>query len=281
MQLGYLHFEVRDPEGWHGFLTDMLGLQGRGRYRMDGHAWRFEITEGPADDLACVGWETTDLDAVVARVRGAGTAIEEVDPSARGVQRLFRYVDPAGVPSELYSGPELVSEPFESDLVPGGFVADELGLGHLVLTARDKAESVAFYTQLLGFKLSDHIITELYGHAVDLSFFHHNPRHHTVAFGGPQRRRLHHFMIQARSFDQVGMAYDRVIRGGHRIMQTLGRHPNDRMFSFYARTPSGFQVEFGWGGIEVDDDTWSPSTHDCVSEWGHHPPEVVFRRRDR
>ena len=36
-------------------------------------------------------------------------------------------------------------------------------------------------------------------------------------------------------------------------MQTLGRHPNDRMFSFYAKTPSGFQFEFGWGGREVDD----------------------------
>jgi hypothetical protein len=31
------------------------------------------------------------------------------------------------------------------------------------------------------------------------------------------------------------------------IAQTLGRHTNDRIVSFYARTPSGFEVEFGFG----------------------------------
>jgi hypothetical protein len=58
-------------------------------------------------------------------------------------------------------------------------------------------------------------------------------------------------------------------------MQTLGRHPNDRMFSFYARTPSGFQFELGWGGRQVDDATWTPTTYDHISEWGHHPPEFL------
>ena len=76
--------------------------------------------------------------------------------------------------------------------------------------------------------------------------------------------------------DEVGLAYDRALKSGLRIMQTLGRHPNDRMFSFYAQTPSRFQFEFGWGGREVDDETWSPTTYDHISEWGHHPPQVVY-----
>ncbi len=122
--------------------------------------------------------------------------------------------------------------------------------------------------------------TELYGFPVDLAFFHVNPRHHSLAFGGPQRKRLHHFMIEASSMDEVGLCYDRAIRAGVRIMQTLGRHPNDRMFSFYARTPSGFQFEFGWGGRTIDDATWTPTTYDRVSEWGHHPPQVIVGPRD-
>ena len=28
-------------------------------------------------------------------------------------------------------------------------------------------------------------------------------------------------------------------------------HPNDHMFSFYVRTPSGFSVEYGWGGLLI------------------------------
>ena len=49
--------------------------------------------------------------------------------------------------------------------------------------------------------------------------------------------------------DDVGLAFDRALRGGVRITQTLGRHPNDRMFSFYAKTPSGFHFELGWGAV--------------------------------
>ena len=37
---------------------------------------------------------------------------------------------------------------------------------------------------------------------------------------------------------------------------TLGRHTNDLMTSFYVRTPSGFEIEYGTGGLVVDDDTW-------------------------
>ena len=81
--------------------------------------------------------------------------------------------------------------------------------------------------------------------------------------------------------DDVGLCYDRTIRGGHRIMQTLGRHPNDRMFSFYAHTPSGFQFEYGWGGREIDPQTWQSTTYDCISEWGHHPPQIAFRRKEK
>lgn len=282
MQLGFLHFEVRDPERWAAFLTGVLGLQdaGGGRYRMDGHAWRFQITGGPADDLVAVGWELADDELSGLLVRIADLEPREADAAERGAQRRYLLTDPAGTPIELVSGLERADTPFESEQVPGGFVADELGLGHLVVAAPDKAKSRAFYERL-GFVLSDHIVTEVYGFPVDLSFFHCNGRHHSLAFGGPLEKRLHHFMVEARDVDQVGRAYDRAIRGGVRIMQTLGRHPNDRMLSFYARTPSRFEFEFGWGGRIVDDATWEPTTYDRISDWGHHPPQVVFAKPKR
>ena len=82
-------------------------------------------------------------------------------------------------------------------------------------------------------------------------------------------------MIEVAGFDDVGLTMDRALRAGVPIVQTLGRHPNDRMFSFYAKTPSGFQFELGWGGREIDDATWQPTTYDHISEWGHHPPQVL------
>jgi len=53
---------------------------------------------------------------------------------------------------------------------------------------------------------------------------------------------------------------------------TLGEHSNDRMFSFYVRSPSGFNLEFGWGGITIDEANWQVRQYDRLSLWGHHPP---------
>jgi hypothetical protein len=44
---------------------------------------------------------------------------------------------------------------------------------------------------------------------------------------------------------------------------------NDHMVSFYLRTPSGFNVEYGWGAREVDDATWQVQVHTAGSIWGH------------
>jgi len=76
-------------------------------------------------------------------------------------------------------------------------------------------------------------------------------------------------MLEVNALDDVGLAYDRAQDHGVIIEQSLGRHPNDRMFSFYAQTPSGFQFEFGYGGRVVNDETWQPTTYHQISEWGH------------
>jgi hypothetical protein len=55
-----------------------------------------------------------------------------------------------------------------------------------------------------------------------------------------------------------------------RVSVTLGRHTNDLMTSFYAKTPSSFMVECGWGGREIDPSTWKPfEMKDGPSLWGH------------
>jgi catechol 2,3-dioxygenase-like lactoylglutathione lyase family enzyme len=100
-----------------------------------------------------------------------------------------------------------------------------------------------------------------------------------AALGHAMEKKLHHFLVEARSMDEVGLAFDRALKAGVRVVLTPGRHPNDRMFSFYARTPSGFEFEFGWGGREVDDATWTPTTYHQISEWGHHPPQLFAARR--
>jgi 2,3-dihydroxybiphenyl 1,2-dioxygenase len=294
LSLGYLGFEVSELDVWERFATEVLGLGLASRLpgggftlRMDSHAQRFFIEPGTLDDVSVIGWQVEDANAlarIAERIAAAGVDVSAgtaEEARQRGVAALVKYRDPAGIPSELFWGPERTAEPFKSDVVLSRFVAEERGLGHVVVTSRSKQESVHFYETVLGFRLSDHIVCQYFGFDVDLSFFHANTRHHSVAIGGPQEKRIHHFMLEAASMDDVGLCFDRALRGKVPIMQTLGRHPNDRMFSFYAKTPSGFQFEFGWGGRDVDDATWQSTTHTSISEWGHHPPQVFAARERR
>ena len=297
-QLAYAGFEVSDLEAWERFGTGVLGLEkvespflapsgeGEGRggspaplaFRMDGRVHRLLFSKGPAEDVAFLGWEVADeatLDQLAAKLRAAGVVVEDGDAGARRVRKLLRCQDPSGLSTELVVGLEAARAPFKSQTVRSGFVADERGFGHVVLAAREPQATIRFYCDLLGLRLSDRIVTRIHGFDVDITFLHTNARHHSLALGGPQKRRIHHFMLEVKSMDDVGLAFDRALKNGSRIMQTLGRHPNDRMFSFYAKTPSGFQFEYGWGGRDVDDATWEPTTYDHISEWGHHPPQFV------
>ena len=66
-------------------------------------------------------------------------------------------------------------------------------------------------------------------------------------------------------------ARDRFMHSGLDVAMDIGQHPNDKMISFYGKTPSGFHIEFGFGGVVVDDATWQPTRYDVISQWGHRP----------
>lgn len=54
------------------------------------------------------------------------------------------------------------------------------------------------------------------------------------------------------------------------ITASLGRHKNDRMLSFYMRTPAGFEMELGCEPRSVDDATWVAGEVTAGDDWGHH-----------
>ena len=82
-------------------------------------------------------------------------------------------------------------------------------------------------------------------------------------------KKLFHFMLQLTSLDDVGSTYDLVKSRGIKLSMDLGKHTNDHMVSFYMKTPSGFEVEYGWGARMIDDATWHVTQHTAGSVWGH------------
>jgi 2,3-dihydroxybiphenyl 1,2-dioxygenase len=289
-RLGYLGFEVSDVSAWERLLVDALGLLVAERHadggvalRMDDWAQRIVLHPGAHDDVVYVGFELDDeasLARLAAELTEAGIRAVSAPPDvarARRVRRLWQTEDPNSVPIEIFCGPELARTPFRSVLVPSGFVTGAEGLGHAVFATVDPGATERFYCDRLGMRLSDHIVAEMApGFAIRVTFLHVNSRHHTVAFANaPLPKRMHHFMLEVGAMDDVGQAYDRCLAAGLPLTNTLGVHPNDRMFSFYARTPSDIALEFGWGGRKIDDATWEVGSYDQFSIWGHKPPTAA------
>ena len=245
---------------------------------MDERLQRFTLVPSDQDGLAFIGWEAGsagELHAIAARLREAGTTVEAGDDAlrnARGVDELIWCRDPNGIRTEIYHGAHDASTPFSSPRGIAGFVTGEQGLGHFVLLADDAEATLHFYRDVLGMRISDYIDFEPQpGLVMNMTFLHCNPRHHSLAFmarpNPPQR--ISHLMLEVGSIDDVGATFALCEREGVPIAMTLGRHTNDRMLSFYMTTPSGFMIEYGWGGRVVDDATWTVERYDSASIWGH------------
>jgi 2,3-dihydroxybiphenyl 1,2-dioxygenase len=286
LALGYLVFDVRRPNRWQTFCRDMLGLpgpvanaDGSTGWRIDDRVQRLIVRPGKADDLAALGLACDDdagLDALTARLAAAGLAVEAGDAAtlaSRRVARLRRVLDPMGNPVELHTGLAPSDAPFVSGEMPGGFHTGDHGLGHAVLVAHDLAAMERFYVGLLGFGVTERLETAVGPITVRGTFLHCNRRHHSLAlFDLPLRQRLHHFMLQANDFADVGRAFERARRLKVPLSLGLGQHPApDATFSFYGATPSGFDFEIGAGSRAIEPVDWETMRTDVASSWGHKP----------
>jgi 2,3-dihydroxybiphenyl 1,2-dioxygenase len=183
----------------------------------------------------------------------------------RKVRDLIVFADPIGNRLEAFHGPEIASDPFMPGRSISGFRTGPLGMGHAVLTAERLDDVIPFYTDVLGFHLSDYILKPFAAY-----FFHTNARHHSLAFIDTGKNGIHHLMIETCFLDDVGQAYDLALRRPEMIGTTLGRHVNDEVTSFYSWSPSQFLFEYGWGGRTIDPETWTPHERkEGPSLWGH------------
>ena len=275
--LGYVGFGSAALDDWRQFGTGLVGLQAVERspsllaFRMDDRKQRIVIDRSLPDGERFFGWEVADaaaLDALAAKLERAGVAVVS-EPATladnRRVTGLISFRDPAGNRLEAFYGAEIDDTPFSPGRSISGFRTGPLGIGHAVLTVERIDAVMAFYVDVLGFGLSDYMDKPFRAY-----FFHINARHHSLALIETGHNGMHHLMVELFSLDDVGQSYDVALSEPERVSVTLGRHTNDLMTSFYAKTPSSFMVECGWGGREIDPRTWQPfEMFDGPSLWGH------------
>ena len=302
--LGYLGINSKDPLSWLKFSTEILGMMparavpgeswgmpadpdfkiaskgtgiaddGSVYLKLDKHQWRVGVHPSKEEGIAYVGFEVeseTKLLEAIESLESQGIKVtkgSEEDANSRAVTGLARLEDPAGNQVELFYEPT-IDYKFSSPIPDQEFVADRLGLGHLMVYASDLVKTYDFYTKTLGFKLSDYI-SYLGGDGA--WFVRCNPRHHSIALAKyGDVNGVHHIMFELNTIDDVGKAYDRAKSAGIEISASIGRHINDGAFSFYMKGPDGWDIEVGAEVIKIyDDDLWTPNQFVEGDTWGHH-----------
>jgi 2,3-dihydroxybiphenyl 1,2-dioxygenase len=274
--LGYLGISTQNIDEWSEFATRQVGLQLVDRtassraFRMDDRRQRIIVDRERPDSERFFGWEVADassLDALAGKLEAAGVAVRR-EPASLADQRFVRdlisFRDPAGNRLEAFYGPSLADTPFAPGRSISGFRTGAEGMGHVVLMVADFEAALAFYQDLLGFRISD------YMRAPKICFLHVNARHHSLALFERSRQGMHHLLVELYSLDDVGQGYDIARAQADQVKVSLGRHSNDYITSFYMQTPSNFLIEYGWGGREVDVATWQPIEMSTgASFWGH------------
>lgn len=283
--LGYLQLTATDLDRWQDFGQRVLGLMADRRsddrllFRIDEKTYRIEVRPGEAGGVTAVGWETKGPDELAElenRLTAAGYEVTRPGESVakeRMVSDLIQFRDPDDCyDHEIFWGLSTSSVRFASP-IGAEFVAGGEGLGHVLQVVSEPARYESLFLDVLGFRLSDHIDL---APGLAATFLHCNPRHHSFAFTPQVPGRplgVGHFMLEVTELDVIGRALEHIEREPHRLLKTFGRHSNDRMISFYLLTPSDVGLEFGTGGIKIDDETWSPTRYDTAHLWGHHAVE--------
>jgi 2,3-dihydroxybiphenyl 1,2-dioxygenase len=273
---GYFGIHSDKLGDWESYAGGFLGLElvektsTTLKFRMDDRKQRILVSSNP-EIVDTFGWEVADaaaVDAIAARVEAAKIPVARVstaDCAMRGVSCAVRFQDPAGNWLEAFAGPEIATTPLQPGRPISGFRTGAFGMGHAVLYVPSVEDVQWFYVDVLAFRLSDYATKPFKAY-----FFHLNGRHHSLALIEGGSRRIHHIMMELNSLDDVGQGYDLAQAEPGRIATTLGRHTNDFMTSFYARTPSEFFIEYGWGGRVIDPATWEASEMTYgTSLWGH------------
>ncbi|MDE0028038.1 MAG: VOC family protein [Deltaproteobacteria bacterium] len=142
-------------------------------------------------------------------------------------------------------------------------------MSHAVLVVRDIDASVRFYTQVLGFKVSDVYPESMVpGRMVFMRF---NEDHHGLGVIGQaedtsEGRELHHLAFEVPTLDDVFRARDHLEKHGVPI-DFHGRRRAGCQVSVEFRDPDGHSLEIFWGLDQVD---WEGEARP-PEEWAPRP----------
>lgn len=139
---------------------------------------------------------------------------------------------------------------------PTGLPFNISRIGHVVLRVRDLERALKFYTQVLGFEVSDAYPASMMDGG--MVFMRCNPDHHGIALLGgateeANNREMHHLAFEVATIDEVLRARDHLRKHDVKI-EFDGRRRAGCQVAVEFRDPDNHMLEIYWGLDQVGSD---------------------------
>lgn len=245
--------------------------------------------------------------APLRRLVELGVGVDNTDDIARIASRLDRLGVPrhldddqltalepvSGFTAHIEVAPRLAQDPVAATPYNGPGRTERFGrapgilrdtpikpkkLGHCVVGTTDLQATVGFFTEGLGFKISDYIGDK--GAFMRCSVDHHN----LLALAAPINF-LHHTSWQVNDIDDIGRgAMSMLEEHPERHVWGLGRHHAGSNFFWYLKDPAGnFSEYYSDMDCIPEDELWKPEVFDGpqgLFNWGPPPPPSFLTPED-
>jgi catechol 2,3-dioxygenase-like lactoylglutathione lyase family enzyme len=230
------------------------------------------------DDLARVAGNLARLGVDVQRQAASLSAVEKATGVRATLEVAPRLTQPE-IAATAYNGPgrtERADRRAPGILRTGPVLPRKLG--HAVVGTTDLTATTSFFTDGLGFKVSDYIKGA--GAFLRCSTDHHN----LLALAAPVSF-LHHTSWQVDDIDEVGRGAAGMLAGHpERHVWGLGRHHAGSNFFWYLKDPAGnFSEYYSDMDCIIDDQLWTPEALEGASglfSWGPPPPPSFLAPED-
>ena len=292
--LGHVELQCTDVEASRDHFYDVLGLEESlrrdGRIYMRGWGdwdlFTLELTPAAESGVRHIAFQVedpSDLDEYATRIEGAGYDVRWLDPEADpGQGRAIRFSYPGGHELELYHEMERADIPEEdrSDLKnqPQTYVDRGVGtrrIDHVNLKVPDVDEAVAWFDDVLDFKLREELVIEDERVAGWMSV---SPLVHEVAFIDAEESALNHLAYYLKAERELYRAVDVLKDHGVEILEGPGHHGISQAIFLYHNEPSGNEIEVFAGGYLIFDPNWEVVTWteedlpEAIAWWGETRP---------
>jgi catechol 2,3-dioxygenase-like lactoylglutathione lyase family enzyme len=230
-RLGHAVFETPDIERLSDHYTDVVGLvvSAREKDRVFlatevGHL-AIELRRGTSVGCRKLSFEIapdTDLGDAARDLTKHGIRSERSNDAAPGIANTLTFEDPKGTQIELFTSWNSIAGTEQAKGIP------VVKLGHIAYFTPDLAKTMDFYSNVLGFKVSDWI-------GDFFVFMRCSPDHHSVNFLKGDAARMHHIAFELANFEQMKTACDILAKNNIEMLWGPVRHGPGHNISIYYR----------------------------------------------